>query len=235
MAVNKISYNKKTNNESKETQYSPDILKRLRSLIHVVETNVDTLRETASIPKVKRQILLNSYYSKNKSKPSKKRSKKQSKNNDSSSKSHTVRYAKYFSPKRSESVNRFNERIDPLVKIDTHIPYKSDKKRLFYSYNTIDEESILNNNYPHRFNSPSHSSFSRQQKLFSSQGLKAESSLQSSYIQKKKSFSTLQQNKHMKNSKPLSNNSKFVSLDYRNRTPDRPYQRYSHLTVSQLD
>lgn len=202
----------------------------MRSLINVVEANVDTLRETASTPKVKRQLLSNSIRSKNKRNPAS--NKKRKKNNVSQLKSQTKRYEKYYSPKRSEPVCCFNERIDPLVKIDTHIPYESTKTRLFSS---IEEEEILNNNYPHKFNSPSHSSFSRQQRLFSPSNSRYEQSkIQSSYLKRKQSLSSLQKNKHMKNSNNFSN-SKIVYLSYRNRTPDRPYQRYSKLTVSKLD
>lgn len=207
----------------------------MRSLIHVVESNVDTLRDTASTPKVRRQLLLNTPYSKRKTQKSLKKNNKKSKNEESVKKSHTIRYKKYFTPERSESVNRFNQRIDPLVKIDTHIPYKSNNPRLIYNYHTIDEESILNSHYPHRFNSPSHSSFSRQQRLFTSQNLKDESTLQSSFMKRKQNLSSLQQSKHLKNSKTYSNNSKIVYLSYRNRTPDRPFHRYSQVAVSQID
>lgn len=222
----------KTNNNTNDPEKpnSPDILKRLKVVLNIVENNVDSLRETADTPKVKRQLLLSSYNSRKKSKKTKKRNKTMA---STKNKSQTIRYSRYYSPKRSTRVNLFNQRIDPLIKIDTHIPYKPKKVSLFSDLDRVNEESILNKYYPHRFTSPSHSSFSRQPRLSSSTQI--DRSYQSSLGKRNRSLSVSHHSKHFKNLRSTSNNTRVVSLSYRTQSPDRPLQRYNKLSVSQID
>lgn len=202
---------------------SPDVIGRLKVLVQIAQANVESHHSSyygnPSIPNFSMQTKIPKSKSTNKKR--KKRS-KSVKNQEGSETPYFTMFQPQYSLKQEPiKAKRFNTRIDPLVKIEAQTTYHSKSPKNRYNSTLFSTPA----NYPRKFNSPSHSSFSRQHRF------NQESSFQSIT----ESFSRNKRPHNSRKSNSSLGKSQIVSISYKNKNPNIPYSRYSQLSLSKLD